>query len=86
MLHGAFFVQQKNYQLRSMCTCFIFVLTLCWNVATKYDLNNIFNGRVGPLPQVRVGRVCTCMLARCRVVSAKLDNQNVRLPVFDCIG
>ena len=42
----------------------------------------IVNCGAGPLPQVRGGRVCTCALARCRVVIAKLANQNVCLPVF----
>ena len=47
---------------------------------------NIVNGGAGPLPQVHGGRVCTCALARCRVVIAKLANQNVHLPVFGRFG
>ena len=47
----------------------------------KYNIN-LVNGGAGPLPQVHGGRVCTCVLARCRVVSDKLANQNVHLPVF----
>ena len=49
---------------------------------------NIVNGEAGPLPRVRwVGLVGICALARvCRVVSAKLANQILRLPVFECIG
>ena len=45
----------------------------------KWHLN-IVNDGARSLPQVRGGRVCTCMLARCRVVIAKLANQNMRLP------
>ena len=46
---------------------------------------NIVNGGTGPLLQVHlVGR---CALARaCTVVNAKLANQILRLPVFECTG
>ena len=46
----------------------------------------ICNGGAGPLPQVHGVRVCTYALARCRVVIAKVANQNVRLPVFGRFG
>ena len=41
---------------------------------------------MGPLHQVYGGRVGTCALARCRVVSAKLANQNVRCQCSIVLG